>query len=137
MNCLTKFCRNRCTNKNYPIYLYSKNVKKSPNHRLHCKNPIWRLIQTQAFCIGFFLSHSSELVKQETARQIATALESLTERQRLVVVAKVYDGCTFAQIAEQMGLSVPTIKSHYLRALRTLRTKLAPLKTELGAGHEV
>jgi RNA polymerase sigma-70 factor (ECF subfamily) len=78
-----------------------------------------------------------ELVKQETAGQIAAALESLTERQRSVVVAKVDDGCTFAQIAEQMGLSVPTVKTHYLRALRVLRTQLAPLQKELGDGHGV
>jgi RNA polymerase sigma-70 factor (ECF subfamily) len=83
------------------------------------------------------LGNSRELVKQETTRQIASALESLTERQRLVVVAKVYDGCTFAQIAEQMGLSLPTIKTHYLRALRTLCAKLAHLQTELGDGHGV
>ena len=97
-----------------------------------------RTLQTQDSQLEPFVSdHLSELVKQETARQIATALESLTERQRSVVVAKVYDGYTFAQIAEQMDLSVPTVKSHYLRALRTLRTKLGHLQKDLGASHGV
>lgn len=80
-------------------------------------------------------SHVAELVTQETARQIATALEFLTEQQRSVVVAKVYDGYTFAQIARQMELAVPTVKTHYLRALRKLRIKLAHVQRELGVDH--
>ena len=68
---------------------------------------------------------------------MAVALTFLTEQQCSVVVAKVYDGCTFAQIASQMGLAVPTVKSHYLRGLRTLRTKLAHVQKELGADHGV
>jgi RNA polymerase sigma-70 factor, ECF subfamily len=76
--------------------------------------------------------HAAEPVTQETARQIATALGSLTEQQRLVVVAKVYDGYTFAQIAGEMELAVPTVKSHYLRALRKLRIKLTHVQREVG-----
>lgn len=79
--------------------------------------------------------HAAELVTQETARQITTALEFLTEQQRSVVVAKVYDGYTFAQIARQMELAVPTVKTHYLRALRKLRIKLAHVQRELGVDH--
>ncbi|MHC4063360.1 MAG: RNA polymerase sigma factor [Planctomycetota bacterium] len=63
--------------------------------------------------------------RAETARCVVDALQFLSERQRSVVVAKVYDGCTFAQIADQLGASIPTIKTHYLRALRGLRGKLA------------
>ena len=66
--------------------------------------------------------------RRETARRIAEALNTLTERQRSVVVAKVYDGCTFARIAEQMAVSVPTVKSHYLRGLQALRHKLPDLR---------
>ena len=79
--------------------------------------------------------HVDDLVKQETAQRIATALQSLTERQRSVVVAKVYDGCTFAQNRRTDGPVHPDGKSHYLRALRALGTKLARLQTESGADH--
>jgi RNA polymerase sigma factor (sigma-70 family) len=81
--------------------------------------------------------HATQLVRQETAGQVAAALKCLTEQQFSVVVAKVYDGCTFAQTAEQMGLSVPTVKTHYLRALRVLRTQLAHLQNESGDRHGV
>ncbi len=70
---------------------------------------------------------------QETARRIAEALDTLTERQRSVLVAKIYDGCTFRRIAEQMEVSVPTAKSHFLRGLQALRNKLPDLRL----GHRV
>ncbi len=70
---------------------------------------------------------ADEVVRRETNERIVGALASLSERQRSVVVAKVYDGCTFAEIAEQLEVSVPTAKAHYLRALRALRDKLPDL----------
>ena len=73
---------------------------------------------------GPAVADAPDPVRRETARRIAEALQTLTERQRCVVVAKVYDGCTFARIAGQLGTSIPTVKTHYLRALQTLRQKL-------------
>ena len=73
-------------------------------------------------------TEASEPARRETARQIAAALETLTERQRSVVVAKAFDGCTFAEIAEQMDVAVATVKSHYLRGLQALRNKLPTLR---------
>ncbi len=61
----------------------------------------------------------------ETFARITEALAELTDRQRCVVVAKAYDGCTFAQIAVQLGTSVPTVKTHYLRGLRAVRDRLS------------
>jgi RNA polymerase sigma-70 factor (ECF subfamily) len=66
----------------------------------------------------------AELHAAETRARIVEALANLSEQQRLVLVAKVYDGETFAAIAEAMDLAVPTIKTHYLRALGKLRAEL-------------
>lgn len=79
---------------------------------------------------------TDEPTQRETAERIAAALAALTDRQRAVVVAKVYDGCTFAQIAEQMALSLPTVKTHYLRALQTLRHKLRADRPTVPRGTE-
>jgi len=57
---------------------------------------------------------------------IAAALDQLSDAQREVFVAKVYDEMTFAQIAEEMELGVSTVKTHYLRAVRALRDQLRP-----------
>lgn len=63
---------------------------------------------------------------RELRADIAAALDGLTEHQRAVLVAKVYDGLTFAEIAAELELAVPTCKTHYLRALRAVREKLSP-----------
>jgi RNA polymerase sigma-70 factor (ECF subfamily) len=65
-----------------------------------------------------------DLERREVASAVADALGDMSEQQRLVLFAKTYDGCTFAEIAEQMDLSIPTVKTHYLRALRTARIRL-------------
>lgn len=57
---------------------------------------------------------------------VAVALKALTEMQRSVLVAKVYDDMTFAEIADEMQLSASTVKTHYLRALRAVRDRLSP-----------
>ncbi len=55
---------------------------------------------------------------------IADALDSLSDMQRSVLIAKVHDGLTFACIAAEHDLAVPTVKTHYIRALAAVRTKL-------------
>jgi RNA polymerase sigma-70 factor (ECF subfamily) len=57
---------------------------------------------------------------------LAAALERLSDAQREVLLAKVYDDMTFAQIAAELGLAVSTVKTHYLRAVRALRDHLRP-----------
>jgi len=64
--------------------------------------------------------------RSELRADIAAALDDLTEHQRAVLVAKVYDGLTFAEIAAELDVAVPTVKTHYLRALRAVREKLSP-----------
>lgn len=58
----------------------------------------------------------------EVGQPLGIALDELSEMQRLVLLAKVFDEMTFAAIADELQLAVPTIKTHYLRALKTLRT---------------
>ena len=62
---------------------------------------------------------------QELRAALAGAIERLTEAQRGVLIAKVYDGLTFAQIAAELNLAVPTVKTHYLRALSAVRSHLS------------
>ena len=62
-----------------------------------------------------------------TLRQdIAAALDRLTDIQRSVLVAKVYDEMTFAEIAAEMSVAVSTVKTHYLRAVQAVRDRLRP-----------
>lgn len=61
---------------------------------------------------------------RETAAQIQWAIRGLSEQQRQVLLAKMYDRLSFAQIADELGISTSTAKTHYLRALNMVRTRL-------------
>jgi RNA polymerase sigma-70 factor (ECF subfamily) len=67
----------------------------------------------------------AETADDETRRAVRDALQQISPQQRLVVMAKFYDDLTFEQAAAELGISVPTAKTHYLRALAALRDRLA------------
>jgi RNA polymerase sigma factor (sigma-70 family) len=70
---------------------------------------------------------SDEMLDRATLREdIASALDRLSDIQRSVLVAKVYDEMTFAAIAAEMNVAVSTVKTHYLRAVQAVRDRLRP-----------
>lgn len=69
---------------------------------------------------------SATLEQDELRNEVAKALDQLTDSQRNVLIAKIYDEMTFAQIAGEMELAVSTIKTHYIRAIQAVRGKLQP-----------
>jgi len=68
---------------------------------------------------------------RELADRLRAAIESLSGQQRLVLMAKTYDQMTFRQVADELGIAVPTAKTHYLRALSAVRERL---KLDVPAG---
>jgi len=54
----------------------------------------------------------------------ATALSSLPDEQREVVILKIFQGMSFKEIAAVCGLSINTAASRYRYALEKLRTEL-------------
>ena len=71
-------------------------------------------------------SHSHD----ELRREIALALEPLTDIQRSVLIARTFDELTFAKIAAELDVAIPTVKTHYLRAVSAVRDRLAKLKRQ-------
>lgn len=74
----------------------------------------------------------SPIERDALRSDIAAALDRLSDAQRGVLIAKVYDDMTFAQIADETGLALSTVKTHYLRAVRVLRDGLRPRWAEKG-----
>ena len=69
---------------------------------------------------------AATLEQDELRGEVARALDHLTDSQRNVLIAKIYDEMTFAKIATGMDLGVSTIKTHYVRAIQAVREKLQP-----------
>jgi RNA polymerase sigma-70 factor (ECF subfamily) len=63
----------------------------------------------------------------EVRRQILEALAALSDMQRQVLIAKHWDDHTFAEIADELGIAIPTAKTHYVRGLAALRERLQDL----------
>jgi RNA polymerase sigma-70 factor (ECF subfamily) len=64
------------------------------------------------------------LLRAEVAAEVRRAVLSLPERQRLAVVLSRYEGQSYAEIAEVLGVSAPAVKSLLNRAHVALREKL-------------
>lgn len=78
------------------------------------------------------LPTSAELTAQEQAMQgetaaiVAAAVGQLPPSQRVVVVLRIWNGLSYAEIAEIAQREEATIRSHMFHALRSLRTHLEP-----------
>lgn len=59
--------------------------------------------------------------------RLVRALRLLPDRQRAAVVLRYYDGHTETEVADLLGVSVGTVKSHCARGLATLRRALGDL----------
>lgn len=70
------------------------------------------------------------LDKAESAQIVRLALESLNERQRLALLLSKFEGMSYQDIAQTMGLSVQAIKSLLSRARVNLEKILTPYVEE-------
>ncbi len=61
---------------------------------------------------------------RDLARRVAAAVEALSAEQREVIVLKEYQGLTFPEIAEILGIPVSTVKTRLYRGLVQLRVLL-------------
>lgn len=65
-----------------------------------------------------------ELERREEAELLRNALRTISDQQRLVLICKICDEMTFQQIAHEIGIAVPTAKTHYIRGLSAIRERM-------------
>jgi RNA polymerase sigma-70 factor, ECF subfamily len=65
-------------------------------------------------------------IANESQRLLGGAMERLPREQREVLVMKIWNDLTFAEIAEALGISQNTAASRYRYALAALRKDLVP-----------
>jgi len=61
---------------------------------------------------------------QELQEQIAAAIDTLPPKCRRVFQLSRYEGLTYREIAEKLGISVKTVENQMGKALRVLREKM-------------
>jgi RNA polymerase sigma-70 factor (ECF subfamily) len=68
----------------------------------------------------------AEIREDEVRDAVRRAVAALPERCRLIFTLSRENGMTYAEIAGTLGLSVKTVETQMGRALRSLRSRLAP-----------
>ncbi len=63
-------------------------------------------------------------IRNEDARLMQLAISQLPERQRAVIAMRVGSNLSYREIAESIGLTEPTVRSHMHHALQALRNQL-------------
>jgi RNA polymerase sigma-70 factor (ECF subfamily) len=63
-------------------------------------------------------------LSRDLRRAVARAMEELTPEEREVIVLKEYQGLTFPEIAETLGVPLSTVKTRLYRGLGQLRHRL-------------
>ncbi len=71
-------------------------------------------------------SPTEAAIATETAALVHRAIQQLPHQQRAVVVLRVWEGLSYAQIAEVLGCTEPTARSHMHHGLAALREYLRP-----------
>lgn len=71
-----------------------------------------------------------QAIASETAQQVAQAVLRLPEQQRAVVSLRVWQGLPYARIAEIVGCTESTVRSHMHHGLASLREALAPVLSD-------
>ncbi len=66
------------------------------------------------------------LISAETAEVVGRAVTALPERQRAVVVLRVWEGLPYSQIAQVLESNEATVRSHMHHGLAALRRYLQP-----------
>ena len=64
--------------------------------------------------------------REETRTSVEKALSELPENQRAAIMLKVYEDRPYAEIAEILGVSVPSVESLLFRARQNLKNLLKP-----------
>ena len=82
--------------------------------------------ESAALAVSADASPADLAIAGETAEEIARVVDALPPQQRLVVALRVWEGLSYAEIAEMTGRTEATVRSHMHHGLAALRKAMAP-----------
>ena len=118
-------------NSSFKTWLYQIAVNQCKNH--FRSNDRQRIDDVEVESLPLVVEDNFE-VELETAEQqrlLSAAVDRLPSKQRMTVRLRLYQECTFVEIAEIMAASVGTAKAHYHQAVTSLRKMLKKEQYEL------
>jgi RNA polymerase sigma-70 factor (ECF subfamily) len=72
------------------------------------------------------------VTRKELSRRVARAMESLSPDQRTAIILKEYEGLTFQEISDMLGVPLSTVKTRLYQGLTVLRRELDRESAERG-----
>lgn len=68
---------------------------------------------------------TAQIIAHERASDVLTSLDTLREVERVIVVLRYYEDCSFAEISRRTGINLNTVLTVHRRALEKLRPRLS------------
>ena len=96
----------------------------------------WQLAAAASHDEKGLVSAEAEALDNIPSSQLRTALESLSEDQRVVVLLSDVEGFAYKEIADMLDIPIGTVMSRLHRGRRQLRELLADYAREYGYGEE-
>jgi len=102
------------------------------DHQRTRKFQFWRKVQKTAPDLSEMASllpsressPETQLLARERAKQVSTALESLSLNQRTIFLMRFIEEMELHEICEATGMQISTVKTHLHRAVKAVRLKL-------------
>jgi RNA polymerase sigma-70 factor (ECF subfamily) len=115
----------------FKTWLYQIAINQCKNH--YRSKDRQRLEEVEVESLPLVAEENFELAVEtaEQQRLLRQAVDRLPSKQRMTVRLRLYQECTFVEIAEIMTASVGTAKAHYHQAVITLRKMLKKEHYEL------
>jgi RNA polymerase sigma-70 factor (ECF subfamily) len=73
------------------------------------------------------------VTRKDLSRRVARAMETLSEDQRTAIILKEYEGLTFQEISDLLGVPLSTVKTRMYQGLTVLRRELEKESSARGA----
>ena len=102
----------------FKTWLYQIAINTSLNHMRQNRQDE---VEIEESIMGNKANVLTDIIEDEKRNYIRKGLNELTERQKLAIVLRVYDGLSCSETAKAMGCSEGAVKAHYHNGVKRLR----------------